>query len=257
MAYDRTVYSWDGVQTSHVGNPIYEELRGLTDPTTVDKIFSTVATQRTEYWLVLPTGDAFIYDYDRQVWTRDTVPQFTALGEVEVTTTAPRWIDMTTFWNTETHTWNQLFGVSMTSLFGGRPDGSTALVDETVAYDYFSIGSIIDRFVETPDFYFPDPAGDVPAGTRLGTIYRLLLTYQFINANPFIAGVSYDRGRSWHEQSVAPNPQGFSLVDFGGPTTGNTVRFRFREQDATGQFRWRSYTYDFIDAGDYIGTVTG
>lgn len=252
MGYDRSVYAWDGTTIVHIGEPIFEELHALTDPTLMDTYFAAISTQRQEYWLVLPTGDCFVFDYQRNYWTRDTVPGFTALGEVEDTSHSPSWDEMTTTWNTETHTWDELAGVAMTAMFGGRADGSTSLIDEQVAYDYFSIGSILDRFVETPDFYIDDTFG-----TKLATMLRFLIVYEFSNPNSFTVGVSFDRGKTWHEQVITPNMQGFNWVEFGGPSTGNTFRFRARENDANGTFRWRSYTYEVIESGDYIGTTTG
>ena len=252
LGYDRNIYAWDGVTLTPIGEPIQEELHAVTSADQLENYFSTVSINRQEYWFVLPSGDAFIFDYARAAWSRDTVPGFTALGEVEDTTGAPTWLTITTTWDTENHTWEELTGTLMTILFGGRPDGSTAIVDDTVSYDYFSIGSIIDRFLETPDFYIDETAGFTEA-----TVLRFLLNYEFVNANPFTAGVSFDRGASWHEQIVTPQASGFSLVEFDGPRTGNTVRFRFRENDATGQFRWRSYSWEWIQSGDYIGTTTG
>lgn len=252
LGYDRDIYAWDGVTLVAIGEPIQEELHAVTSPDQVTNYFAAVSINRQEYWFVLPTGDAFIFDYQRQAWSRDTVPGFTALGEVEDTTTAPTWLTISTFWNTETHTWEELEGVLSTILFGGRPDGSTAIVDDTISYDYFSIGSIIDRFLETPDFYI-----DETAGMTESTVLRFMLIYQYVVASPFVVGVSFDRGITWHEQQVTPQMDGFSLVEFDGPHTGNTVRFRFRENDATGQFRWRSYSWEWIASGDYIGTTTG
>jgi hypothetical protein len=249
MGYDRNVYSWDGIQITPIGEPIFEELHAITEPDKMDNYFAAVSTQRQEYWLILTTGDAFVFDYARNYWTRDTVPAFTALGEVEDTTNAPRWLDMTTTWEEEHHTWEQLLGTSMTAFWGGRADGSTATIDEMVSWDYFSIGSIIDRFVETPDFYT-----DETAGTKEGTVYRVFLNYAFVNSNPFMTGVSFDRGVNWTEKEVVPHPRGFSWIDF--IVTGNTMRFRFRENDATGSFRWRSYTFEVIESGDFIGTTT-
>lgn len=252
LGYDRNVYMWDGVQLHPIGTVIQDELYSLTNPSTMDAYFATVCTQRDEYWLILSGSDAFIYDYRRQAWTRDTIPGFTALGEVEDTTDAPAWNTITTTWLTERATWDSLVGGLITTLFGGRTDGSTSELDETIAFDYFSIGSILDRFVETPDFYI-----DETAGMGLLTVYRLLLNYALGNTNSFQAGVSFDRGTTWLEQTVTPVAAGFNLVEFMGPATGNTIRFRFRENDATGTFRWRSYSYEIIEAGDYIGTTTG
>lgn len=250
VGYDHNVYAWDGINLVPIGEPIYEELKAVTSADQNENYFAAVSTIRQEYWLVLPTGDAFVYDYLRQTWARDTVPAFTALGEVEDTTNTETWATSSGPWSTDFGSWEMLRGVNHTILVGGRTDGSTSIIDEAVSYDYFSIGSIIDRFVETPDFYV-----DAFAGTGLETVYRLLVNYQFTNDNPFEVGVSFDRGKSWKTQSVTPVPAGFSWVDFNG--TGNTIRFRFREADANAEFRWRSYTYEFIPAGDYVGTTTG
>ena len=252
MGYDRNIWAWDGIRVHNIGEPIFDELNAVTDPSKTDQYFAAVSTQRQEYWLILPSGDAFVYDYGRNYWTRDTVPGFTALGEVEDTTPAETWLTIQSFWNTELRTWEELKGVALTAFFGGRPDGSTALIDEMVSYDYFSIGSILDRFVETPDFYLGTPEVGGATGWRFGTIYRLFLIYEFVNDEPFEVGISLDRGKSWDTKTVIPNRSGFSYIDW--VKTGNTARFRFREMNDVGAFRWRSYGYDFIDAGDFLGT---
>lgn len=249
VGYDFNVYAWDGIRLIPIGEPIYEELKSVTNPGQNENYFATVSTTRQEYWLVLPSGDAFIFDYIRGTWARDTVPAFTALGEVEDTLSTETWATSSGPWSTDFGTWEMLRGVNHTILVGGRQGGTTAVIDEGVNYDYFSIGSIMDRFVETPDFYT-----DEFAGTGLKTVYRLLVNYEFTNDLPFEVGMSFDRGRSWKTQIVNPARSGFTWVDFEG--TGNTVRFRFREQDANAAFRWRSFTYEFVPAGDFIGTTT-
>src|SRR5574342_427577 len=109
----------------------------------------------------------------------------------------------------------------------GRWDGSTTLVDDMVSYDYYAIGSIMDRFVETPDLYLAE------GPWKMASTYRLLLIYQFVNNIPFEVGVSQDRGVTWSTTNVTPQSSGYTFVDF--IKTSNVVRFRFRENNANGQ----------------------
>ena len=86
----------------------------------------------------------------------------------------------------------------------------------------------------------------------MGTIKRVALIYEYTNNVPFEAGISTDRGRSWRTQSVVPNTTGVSLIDWN--VTAQIVRFRFRENNALGTFRWRSYEYEWQSAGDFSGS---
>src|SRR5258706_16268724 len=120
-------------------------------------------------------------------------------------------------------------------------------IDEQYAYDYFAIGSIIDRVLETEDMYIESP-------WDLAQVVRLMLVYEFVNEQPFEVSVSFDRGRTWYSNLVTPTQQGYTFTEF--VRTGNVIRFRFRENNATGQFRWRSYMAEIISEGPFIGTRT-
>ena len=54
-------------------------------------------------------------------------------------------------------------------------------------------------------------------------------------------------GITWTTYSVTPNQQGYSYVDVN--QTLRVVRFRFKEQNATGNFRWRHMEYAFGPGG--------
>lgn len=244
MGYDRNIYAWNGGTLSEIGEPVYEEIKGITSFGEMDKYIGIVVQHRQEYWLILPSGDAFIFDYARGAWSRDTVPAFTTMGEVEDTIDSVTWNDLVGSWDAQTKTWFQFTGTQITTIFGGRANGSTSIVNEQVAYDYFAIGSIMDRFLETPDIYM----GDVP-GWKVGNIMRMLLIYKFVNTQQFEVAISFDHGASWLRKFVTPNQQGFSHVDF--DQSGNVVRFRFRENNTSGAFRWRSYSYEVLPVGDF------
>jgi hypothetical protein len=107
-------------------------------------------------------------------------------------------------------------------------------------------GNVIDKVIETEDFYLPDP-------WTLQQAVRLFLTYKFVNNTPFVIGVSVTHGSTWHDVTITPTNIGYSFADF--RVTGNVIRFRFRSNNATGQFAWRSYMYEYIESGDYIATV--
>lgn len=245
MGYDRNIYAWNGATVVEVGEPVYEEIKALTSFGEMDQYFAATIQHRQEYWLILPTNDVFVFDYARGYWTRDTCPGFTALGEVEDTIDNITWNDLIGSWKDQTKTWFQFTGTQVTTIFGGRADGSTSIINDQVAYDYFAIGSIVDRFLETGDIYF----GDTP-GWKVGSVQRLMLIYKFVNDEPFEVGVSFDRGVGWITQQVIPVEKGFSYVDI--IAAGNTSRFRFRENNAIGAFRWRSYSYEVVPVGDFV-----
>ena len=263
LGTDRNVYIWDGTKLTPIGDPILEELRGLVSSDSMETCFATVATERQEYWLILRDGNVFVFDYKRGVWARDTFPDITALGEVVDTRAASLWSTWTNTWEQETRTWDELGGASRSVLWGGRSDGATFTVDEQVAWDYFAVGSIMERYVETPDFYLPDPNGSPDPRLNV-TLQRMLLSYEYVdpirpatyggseaNPPPFLAEVSMDRGQTWQSQAITPQRGGYSLLDWN--LTGHVIRFRFRESDVTGQFRWRSYQWEFVDAGPWNG----
>lgn len=249
MGYDRNVYAWDGGTIYPIGEAIYEELKALTSFGEMEEYFGAVIQHRQEYWLVLPSGDVFVFDYARASWSRDTVPNFTAVGEVEDTVDEVTWNDLVGSWNDQTKSWFQFAGQQITTIFAGRSNGSTTIINDQIAFDYFAIGSIMDRYLETSDMY----VADIP-GWKVGTVQRLMLVYKYVTDLPFEVGVSFNNGTTWTTNQVTPNMQGLSFVDFN--VSGPVARFRFREEDANGAFRWRSYSYEIVPDGDYIGEPT-
>jgi hypothetical protein len=256
LGTDKNVWMWDGIQNVPLGDPIYEELKALVNVDALDLYFGFMAPQRQEYWLVLsdPTRgafDVFVYDYVRNYWTRDSFPNITSAGEFTNTTTAPIWSGMVGPWSPgDGRVWLDLTGTQFIQLIAGRTDSATMLIDEQFSYDYYSQGSIIDRYLETEDQYLDDVNG--PAG--LETIIRILLVYKYVNNIPFEIGVSFNQGSSWDTQLVTPTMSGYTWVEF--RATGNVIRYRFRENNANGSFRWRSYVQEFQVGGDFLGTTT-
>ena len=64
--------------------------------------------------------------------------------------------------------------------------------------------------------------------------------------------VAVDRGKNWQSQTMTPSTTGASFIDWN--ITAQMVRFRFRENNALGAFRWRSYEYEWQPAGDFSGS---
>lgn len=246
MAFDRNVWSWDGNQLTPVGEPIWEELKALTYPDQLGGYFGYCSVCRNEYWLVLyPSSDVFVYDYLRGTWSRDSIANLTALGEIERTVGSKIWTQLVGPWTAQNLQWQQLSGSSFISLIGGLASGATIAIDEAYLHDYFAIGSIMDRFVETPDYYLnDDPMESI-------TLKRALIIYQYAGtATPYEFAVSVDKGVTWETHQVFPNRLGYSYIDLN--ITGNVVRFRFRENDAVGAFRWRSAEYEFLPGGMFL-----
>lgn len=249
MGHDVNVYEWNGTQLQGIGDSILDELEGLVDPSRFNTIFGKVLPSLQEYWLVVDSENVFIFDYVRRTWSRYSYPSLTAIGEANDTIDSFIWSTIPGTWETHPESWQNTLGARKLRVFGGRATGEIFEIDKNVAYDYFAIGSIVDRYIETPDFYFVETETGQPSAWRQGTVQQLLLIYQYVNAEPFEVGLSFDRGVSWTTQSVVPNTSGYSVVHFN--MTGNVVRYRFRENNANGFFRWRSYDYEFVDAGPF------
>jgi hypothetical protein len=239
---------WNGTQLVRIGEAILDELESLIDPSDFSTIFAEVLLGRQEYWLVVDSDNVFVYDWVRKTWSRDTYPSLTAVGEGHDAVGSTLWDDLSGSWDSLRETWESLGGVLRLKAFGGRASGEMFEIDRTLAHDYFAIGSIVDRLIETPDFYFTNVEGVISPWFQ-GTIQQVLLIYNYVNGEPFEVGISTDRGSTWTTQSVVPSPSGFSVLTFN--LTGNIARFRFREANADGFFRWRSYVYEFVDAGPF------
>lgn len=246
LGSDGRIYLWDGIQPVHISEDIDEEVRALVDAADSELYFGMCSIDRGEYWLVFGPSDVFVFDYLRNSWTRDSFPNIITLTEVDDAATSYTWLTIPGTWEQQTQTWDQLRGVQFTTIWAGRTDGGVFRVDDQFVDDYYSEGSIIDRNVETPDFYLSDdPMEQV-------TLQRVMLIYDYINATPFEFAYSFDRGRTWQTREITPNQYGFSVVDIND--SGNIVRFRFRENNATGQFRWKSYVPEWLTAGPFLPT---
>lgn len=253
LGHDHNVWMWDGSTLTPIGNPIQEELAALTYNDALDYYFGYCAPCRFEYWLILcdPTRsqyEVFIYDYIRGYWTRDSFPNLYVISEVDIPLPQYIWNTIPGIWTDWTTTrWIDLRSGTVTSLLGGRTDSATMLIDERYVYDYYAQASIMDKYLETEDMYIESP-------WDLVEVVRLLLVYSYVDAQPFEVGVSFDRGRSWDTNEITPDSSGYSFTEF--VRTGNVVRFRFRENNATGSFRWRSYMFEIQGGGDFIATST-
>ena len=260
LGHDNNVWMWDGTQITAVGDPIYEELQAIIQASLYNTYFGFCSQLRQEYWLILcnpnaSTYDVFVYDYNRQSWTRDSFPNLMTAGEIDLATTAFTWQTIPGSWATQgaTRSWVSLQASIIPTLIGGRTDGATMLIDESVTYDYYALGSILESFLETEDMYFDGPAGQAGDPMEQGTVIRLQLVYEYVNNTPFEVGLSNDRGATWQTVMVTPSTKGYSFADL--RSTSNVVRFRFRENSANVAFRWSSYAYDFVPAGEFIGTT--
>lgn len=250
LGNDKRVYQWDGIKIDIVSGDIEEELKGIVDPAMMDSYFGAVCTIRGEYWLVI--GDnVFGYDYVRSTWWRESLASLTALAEVDDSLNVTTWNTIQGNWPSQNLSWADLRATRLTALWGGRSDGSVMYIDDSIVLDYFAQGNVTDRFVETLDFYlgYDEATGQIDTWQQ-GTISRVLFIYKYVNAEPFEFGVSFDQGQTWMTQQITPNMSGFSFIDV--QKTGNIARFRMRENNATGQFRWRSYEYELIPAGPLI-----
>lgn len=253
LGNDFNVWSWDGIQLQPIGDPVWQEIQALVHLDTIEEYFGFFAQRRNEYWLVLSdvsrgTFEAFIYDQRAGAWSRDSFPSLTAADEIEALTDPIAWEDLVGTWEDQTLTWEAFGGGVLPSVIvGGRADGSTMVVDEAFAYDYFAIGSIIDCVLETEDHYVPEEEGPIWKNQE---ILRVVLVFNPDSAggNPIEVGISFDQGRTWTTKDVALDTTGYAYVDF--VLTGRVVRYRFREKDNNVQFRYRGYGYQYVVSGD-------
>lgn len=244
LASDQRIYIWDGIQPTHISEDIDEELRALVDPAHVEDYFGICSIDRGEYWLVLGPSNVFVFDYLRNSWTRDSFPSLITLTEVDDSQSSLTWQTIPGTWQIQTQTWERLRGSQFTTLWAGREDGGVFRVDDDFIDDYYSLGSIVDKSVETPDFYLSqDPMEQC-------TLQRVMVMYDYINDIPFTFGYSFDRGRTWKEQQVTPNVAGYSVID--AIDTGNVIRFRFRANNAIGQYRWKQYSIEWVASGPFL-----
>jgi hypothetical protein len=252
LADDQNVWMWDGNKPTPIGEPIHEELKSLSYRSTFNQYFGFCSLSRYEYWLILCDSDrgsfdVFIYDYFRNYWTRDVFPNIYTIGEIEVPLFEYTWNTIPGVWTDWNIPWADLFAATTTEVIAGRTDSVTMDINETISWDYFSQGSIVDRVLETEDMYIDTPWDNAQS-------VRLLLNYEYASKEPFEVGVSFDRGKTWTTKQITPTTQGYSFVEF--TKSGNVVRYRFRENNATGFFRWRSYMCEYLPIGDFLGTVT-
>lgn len=246
LGTDSRVYVWNGIQTTHISEDIDDELDSLIDGQYSEVYFGACAIARGEYWLILGPYDVFVYDYLRDSWSRDSFPSIISLAEVDDARESYIWLTIPGTWEEQTQTWDQLRGIQYTTLWGGREDGAVFQIDDNFIDDYFTDGSIIDRFVETPDYYLTDDP------MEQATLQRVTILYDFVNDTPFEFSYSFDRGRTWTATSVTPQTDGQSVVNTNA--SGNVIRFRFRENNATGQFRWKQYVAEWLTAGSHSPT---
>lgn len=247
LARDMNVWSWDGATAQVESDAIQDTLQAVLDPSKLGDYFGVTLPNQHEYWLVMNTGDVFVYDYLRNIWLRDSYPSITAAAEVDKQTTVVTWDVVTTTWDTEARNWAEMEGLSLATIFAGRSTGETFEITDQISSDYFSVGSIIDRYIETGDFYIPTPRspGEGDQMSENGRIKRGIVIYEFTDASPFEIWISNDRGQTWPtKKTIVPETRGYSFVDF--DQTAHVFRFRFKEEDANAQFRWGSYGFEFL-----------
>lgn len=243
LGTDGRIYIWDGIQPTHISEDIDEELRALVYPTEAESYFGMCSIDRGEYWLVLGPSDVFVFDYLRNSWTRDSFPNIITLAEVDDAQTSYTWLTIPGTWEQQSTTWDQLRGSQFTTIWAGREDGGVFRVDDSFVDDYYSSGSIIDKNIETPDFYLStDPLEQI-------TLRRLTLHYDFVNDETVEVSYSFDKGMTWQSHVITPNQAGITVVDTNA--SGHIVRFRLRSNNAIGQFRWKQYSAEFVAAGPY------
>ena len=249
LGSDRIVRAWSGTEMEPIGEKILSDVNRLYDRTQTDVYFGMVSYFRQEYWLVFLDGTVFIFDYVHGTWTRDKFETLTALGEVLDLDPGATWQDTTEQFNYSFRVWYQA-GVRSARMFGGRFDGVTLAVDESLMTDYQE-GALVplDSWVETGDIYFAPGAGTKPDPTETGTIKRVMLYYDFFNDSPIEVGISFDRGRTWVTANHIPVDVGVGYVDFNN--TGRHVRFRFRSSEDNGRPAWRDFTYEYVPAGPF------
>lgn len=248
LGRDMNIWAWDGVKAVPISLDIEDTLKGLLDPSKLNSYFAVEMSYQQEYWFIIDTGDVFVYDYLRNIWLRDNYPSITAVAEVDKITGAVPWSSLATTWDTEARTWADLEGAALTTIFAGRATGETFEITDQVSNDYFASGSIVDRYIETGDVYLPTPR--LPEGDPMGqngVIQRGLIVYDYVDSTPFEIWVSNTRGVTWPiQKTIIPDPKGYSFVDFNLASEGQPIRWRFKEQNADGRFRWSSYALEFL-----------
>jgi hypothetical protein len=208
------VYQWDGSNLSAVGGGIYKTLTALIDYQNLDEVQGVVHTTDSEYWLLLGTGDIFIYDYRRDRWFRDNRSNIAAIGIVQVSENVfTTDIDASEF------------------VIMGHFDARSFRVDLTVTT---FLGNAIDSYFVTKDFEAQQFAQQraAPSLLFLNTLWQV--NFRSDPSALVEVGSSTDQGLTWNTIEVTTNEEGIGAAHFIVPFA--KVRFRFRNY-GTGTFR--------------------
>ena len=257
VSNDFNVYMWDGSGLNPIGTPIHAYIRQLIDvdkdlPDTVDwkcTPFATMFMGFKEYHLAIPqkNGDVIvlIYDYLRDSWTRDLIPNLTALYEWQqkLSTNSSRVFDVLAY--------PEIFP---TLLAGRKRD--FFIIDERIVGDYLQAGSIggMEMFFDSPDMYYSKEA------VANATLERIVVSQAhptFLTEVPYLVEVSVDRGKTFVAgKPVSPSyaRKGFEFVDFNITSNVRRYRFRYPVSSTAGRPSWRAYTDLFVPSGEFFPT---
>lgn len=251
LANDYNVYIWDGVKLTAIGSQIHNYIRQALDSTKIewgdDAIFAATFMGYKEYWLVIPssiTGEGtviLIYDYQRDTWTRDVLPNLTALYEAfergAVGTAGYSEVGYPT-----------LFPV----LFAGQ-GGNFFMIDERVDGDRLGrpADGGMEMFWDTPELYFHE-------STKLnGTIEGVMIT-QARTTTPtapvYYVDVALHHGLDNESFPIAAADYHGSHEFVDCNLTSNVYRLRFRYPATSGASKptIRGYTVTHVPSGEFF-----
>lgn len=199
------VFQWDGSTLTAVGGDIYNTLIQLIDYEAPDTICGVVNTVDSEYWLLLSTGDVFIYDYRRDRWYRDTYANIVAMGVILVGGLI----------SGEVRSQRIIFGTT---------DGRTLRTSYT---DRRFLGAPVDSYVVTKDYTAEQLLKTGNARIDLWDLNSLReFRFQGLPGSVMEVGASVDLGSTWVTQSITVNSNGVGVAFFQLPFS--QIRFRLR-----------------------------
>lgn len=260
-----SVYSWDGSSVKEIGRPVKKELfENLNMSHTVltsslQSIQGQVFARSSEYWLLMPDGRVFIYDYRRDRWFRD---DYENLGSIncmcELRPSELRLLPGPdpNIEDLIEHDTMMLNATVALPFFGGTLDVPCTYVQDSTRFSdqTADAGSVdgdrlqFEVYFETRDVFGLDfQGGGAQSSVRK---WNSLQRVEF-KTDPgarIAVGASSDLGETWTETEVVAGRDGTAIAHFIFPF--QTCRFRLRSKSANERFRVRgAVAYAWKPAG--------
>lgn len=231
------VYSFDGSGVTSIGAKIRKTLADATNRSQISRAFAFAASDNKEYWLVVPgSGDtycdeAWVFNYELRSWSRGSLANYLQCASYWTRQTSLRWCDLIGSWAQQNWRWSDAGPTS------GAP---MVLLGDNAGYIYESDPTLhnedvtgtddtVDGWFSTKDFIF----GGL---NQRQEISRLDLWYQ---GSSLDVDYSTDGGASWSDLGTLEASGSVALQQLWGRIDCERIRFRFRNNESNGWFRFQ------------------